>query len=216
MIFDLVTSGCRTDLIALSIIDNLGNSRKGGDSKKYPPSPAPSNIHQICEKETLDSTPGRIVAMSAAQPSAPGLNVIALISGGKDSLYSILHCIRNGHKVVALANLYPEPRNKTASASPNQRKYDEEEDIDSFMYQTIGHSVILSTKQPSKFPLPPTHHRRRSRHSPYLWNQGHRQRRDRVSHPASSSHKTGSSRNQRRICRRHPFYLSAHANRERR
>lgn len=37
VISGLVTSGCRTDLIALSIIDNLGNSRKGGDSKKYPP-----------------------------------------------------------------------------------------------------------------------------------------------------------------------------------
>ncbi|KAJ6152866.1 hypothetical protein N7497_007185 [Penicillium chrysogenum] len=59
--------------------------------------------------------------MSAAQPSAPGLNVIALISGGKDSLYSILHCIRNGHKVVALANLYPEPQNKS-STNPKQPK----------------------------------------------------------------------------------------------
>ncbi|KAJ5255332.1 hypothetical protein N7505_010483 [Penicillium chrysogenum] len=79
--------------------------------------------------------------MSAAQPSAPGLNVIALISGGKDSLYSILHCIRNGHKVVALANLYPEPQNKS-STNPKQPKRDEEDDIDSFMYQTIGHSII--------------------------------------------------------------------------
>ncbi|KAJ5236425.1 hypothetical protein N7489_006516 [Penicillium chrysogenum] len=79
--------------------------------------------------------------MSAAQPSAPGLNVIALISGGKDSLYSILHCIRNGHKVVALANLYPEPQNKS-STNPKQPKRDEEDDIDSFMYQTIGHNII--------------------------------------------------------------------------
>ncbi|KAJ5681949.1 uncharacterized protein N7477_001889 [Penicillium maclennaniae] len=62
----------------------------------------------------------------------PPLNVIALISGGKDSLYSTLHCIRNGHRIVALANLHPE-----ANLSPEN-----EEDIDSFMYQTIGHSVI--------------------------------------------------------------------------
>ncbi|OQD70652.1 hypothetical protein PENDEC_c022G01597 [Penicillium decumbens] len=61
----------------------------------------------------------------------PALNVIALISGGKDSLYSILHCIRNGHRVVALANLHPE-------LHPDN----DNEDIDSFMYQTIGHSVI--------------------------------------------------------------------------
>lgn len=66
-----------------------------------------------------------------------GLNVIALVSGGKDSLYSILHCIRNGHKVVALANLYP----KQAAIAQDDGE-EEEEDIDSFMYQTIGHSVI--------------------------------------------------------------------------
>ncbi|CAI4216475.1 unnamed protein product [Parascedosporium putredinis] len=35
------------------------------------------------------------------------LHVIALISGGKDSFYSLLHCLRNGHRVAALANLYP-------------------------------------------------------------------------------------------------------------
>ena len=60
--------------------------------------------------------------------------MIALVSGGKDSLYSILHCIRNGHTVVALANLYPKP-------GPGGDD-DDEEDTDSFMYQTIGHSVI--------------------------------------------------------------------------
>lgn len=76
-------------------------------------------------------------------PSSPGLNVIALISGGKDSLYSILHCIRNGHKVVALANLHP----------PEQPDTDAEEDIDSFMYQTIGHSVIPLYESALDIPL---------------------------------------------------------------
>jgi diphthine-ammonia ligase len=58
------------------------------------------------------------------------LKVIALISGGKDSLFSILHCLANGHDVVALANLYPEGQDA------------EDEDIDSYMYQTVGHSII--------------------------------------------------------------------------
>ena len=45
-------------------------------------------------------------------PAAPArgaerLNVIALVSGGKDSFFSLLHCMANGHRVVALANLYP-------------------------------------------------------------------------------------------------------------
>jgi diphthine-ammonia ligase len=60
------------------------------------------------------------------------LKVIALISGGKDSIFSILHCIANQHKVVALANLHP----------PLLGDNGEREDIDSFMYQTVGHSII--------------------------------------------------------------------------
>ncbi|KAJ5225492.1 hypothetical protein N7468_006717 [Penicillium chermesinum] len=76
-----------------------------------------------------------------------GLNVIALISGGKDSLYSILHCFRNGHKVVALANLHPAPETSQGASSP------ENEDIDSFMYQTIGHSVIPLYESALNIPL---------------------------------------------------------------
>jgi diphthine-ammonia ligase len=57
------------------------------------------------------------------------LKIVALISGGKDSFFSLLHCLANGHDVVALANLHP------AEASSI-------EDTDSFMYQTIGHAVI--------------------------------------------------------------------------
>lgn len=72
--------------------------------------------------------------------------MIALVSGGKDSLYSILHCIRNGHKVVALANLHPEQTN-------HQTPQDEDEDIDSFMYQTIGHSVIPLYESALQIPL---------------------------------------------------------------
>ena len=60
------------------------------------------------------------------------LNVIGLISGGKDSLFSLLHCVANGHNVIALANLYPEAPSTSV----------DEEDIDSQMYQTVGHTLI--------------------------------------------------------------------------
>ena len=66
----------------------------------------------------------------------PGLKVIALISGGKDSLFSILHCLANGHSVVALANLYPPP-----SADSIELEH-EADDLNSYMYQTVGHSLI--------------------------------------------------------------------------
>ncbi|KAE8352910.1 hypothetical protein BDV28DRAFT_157462 [Aspergillus coremiiformis] len=77
-------------------------------------------------------------------PQNNGLNVIALISGGKDSLYSLLHCHRNGHKVVALANLHP-----PAHDGPDP----EPEDLDSFMYQTIGHSIIPLYESALQIPL---------------------------------------------------------------
>ncbi|KAJ5733257.1 hypothetical protein N7533_013704 [Penicillium manginii] len=83
--------------------------------------------------------------------ATPGLNVIALVSGGKDSLFSILHCIRNGHKVIALANLHPDLTNTTPENA--NADADEEQDIDSFMYQTIGHSVIPLYEQALGIPL---------------------------------------------------------------
>ncbi|USP79736.1 hypothetical protein yc1106_07010 [Curvularia clavata] len=70
------------------------------------------------------------------------LNVIALISGGKDSLFSILHCQANGHRVVALANLHPRP---LANG--------DEQDTNSYMYQTVGHSVIPLYEQALGLPL---------------------------------------------------------------
>lgn len=61
-----------------------------------------------------------------------GLNVIGLVSGGKDSFFSLLHCQAQGHRIVALANVYP------ATTGPEE----DESDVDSFMYQTVGHQVI--------------------------------------------------------------------------
>lgn len=70
------------------------------------------------------------------------LNVIALVSGGKDSFFSILHCLANGHNIVALANLHPSP-----SATSD------DEDLNSYMYQTVGHSVIPLYEQALGIPL---------------------------------------------------------------
>ncbi|KAF5669143.1 meiotically up-regulated 71 [Fusarium denticulatum] len=48
--------------------------------------------------------------------SSEKLNVIALISGGKDSFFSLIHCIGHGHQIVALANLFPGPGPDSSSA----------------------------------------------------------------------------------------------------
>ncbi|KAK4201312.1 putative ribonuclease [Triangularia verruculosa] len=98
-------------------------------------------------------------AAATTQPQAESLNVIALISGGKDSFFSLLHCRENGHRVVALANLYPPTGTGSRAVSPTssvgdgtappgngevpeEKEEEEEEDLNSHMYQTVGHSVI--------------------------------------------------------------------------
>ena len=82
---------------------------------------------------------------------ADRLNVIALISGGKDSFFGLLHCIQNGHNVVALANLFPALEGETSTETQvieptmNQKSLERDlakPDLNSFMYQTVGHEVI--------------------------------------------------------------------------
>lgn len=73
----------------------------------------------------------------------PPLKVVCLISGGKDSLFSILHCLQNGHEVVALANLHP----------PYREGGEVVDDMDSYMYQTVGHTVIPLYEKALGLPL---------------------------------------------------------------
>lgn len=98
------------------------------------------------------------------------LNVVALISGGKDSFFSLLHCQANGHNVVALANLYPprkgnekDEKGEVTAILPGQQvvtddkgeegQEQEEEDLNSFMYQTVGHKVIPLYADATGLPL---------------------------------------------------------------
>ncbi|KEY71274.1 hypothetical protein S7711_08856 [Stachybotrys chartarum IBT 7711] len=84
------------------------------------------------------------------------LKVVALVSGGKDSFFNLLHCIHHGHDVVALANLYPasgpgqslevdciDP-NAPAPTSPADQGTGTApaSDLNSFMYQTVGHEIV--------------------------------------------------------------------------
>lgn len=141
--------------------------------------------------------------------SSGGLNVIALVSGGKDSFFSALHCLENGHRLIALANLHPPPppppspslplsagsrpggpevasvgiasgeqatlsarvatlhldRHAAAAAAapqapalasdrpPADDDKEEEVDLNSFMYQTVGHQVIPLYTEATGLPL---------------------------------------------------------------
>lgn len=61
------------------------------------------------------------------------MKFVALISGGKDSFYNIMQCMKNGHTLLALANLHPH------DSSVNE--------LDSFMFQTVGHDIIEYYRQ---------------------------------------------------------------------
>lgn len=67
------------------------------------------------------------------------MKFVALVSGGKDSCYNIIHCLKQGHELVALANLHP--------ADTTQQE------LDSFMFQTVGHDIISLYEQCTDLPL---------------------------------------------------------------
>ncbi|MED6211220.1 hypothetical protein PIB30_071649 [Stylosanthes scabra] len=67
------------------------------------------------------------------------MKVVALVSGGKDSCYAMMKSIHYGHQIVALANLLPAD--------------DTVDELDSYMYQTVGHQIIVSYAQCMGLPL---------------------------------------------------------------
>lgn len=71
------------------------------------------------------------------------MKVVALISGGKDSCYNMCKCVDDGHEIVALANLYP-------GSEKDNNTMDE---LDSFMYQTVGHEAITAYSKAMGIPL---------------------------------------------------------------
>ncbi|EGD80940.1 ATP-binding domain-containing protein 4 [Salpingoeca rosetta] len=66
------------------------------------------------------------------------MDVVALVSGGKDSCHNMLHCVAAGHRIVALANIAP-PQ--------------DQDEVDSYMYQTVGHEAITRLAQALELPL---------------------------------------------------------------
>lgn len=65
------------------------------------------------------------------------MKVVALISGGKDSCFNMMQCVAAGHRIVALANLRPAHT----------------DELDSYMYQTVGHQAIELYAEAMDLPL---------------------------------------------------------------
>ena len=68
-----------------------------------------------------------------------GVPFMALISGGKDSLFNIAKCLAHGHELVAVANLHP------PSDGPDE--------LDSFMFQSAGATAIEALAECLGVPL---------------------------------------------------------------
>ncbi|KAH3756592.1 protein E01A2.5 [Pelomyxa schiedti] len=108
------------------------------------------------------------------------MKVAALVSGGKDSIYSMMQCVAHGHTISVLVNLQPPTRSallssqsqsqsQPPSASAVQSEHpqttpavitpvnpaDDEviDELDSFMYQTVGHEAIAAVAECLEIPL---------------------------------------------------------------
>ncbi|CAH8586255.1 unnamed protein product [Schistosoma turkestanicum] len=70
------------------------------------------------------------------------MKFVALVSGGKDSIYNIMECIAHGHSLVALVNLCP------PKCSDNKTL-----EIDSYMYQSVGSEAVEHISSALQVPL---------------------------------------------------------------
>ncbi|GAA99002.1 hypothetical protein E5Q_05691, partial [Mixia osmundae IAM 14324] len=66
------------------------------------------------------------------------MKIVGLLSGGKDSCFNLCHCVAQGHQVVCLASLAP-PKGT--------------DELDSYMYQTVGQDAIETVAQAMQLPL---------------------------------------------------------------
>lgn len=83
------------------------------------------------------------------------MKYVALLSGGKDSCYNLLHCAKNGHELVAAASLGPESGKGSTPAlgltSCQSIQFSEE--LDSYLYQTVGQDAIEFVARALDVPL---------------------------------------------------------------
>ena len=87
--------------------------------------------------------------------------VVALVSGGKDSCFNMMHCVANGHEIVALANLHP-TKNPSIPGKFLLRIRGKQlfklflpvlDERDSMMFQTVGHDLIEAIALSMDLPL---------------------------------------------------------------
>jgi diphthine-ammonia ligase len=81
----------------------------------------------------------------------PRYCIVGLVSGGKDSIYSLVEAKRQGHEIVCLANLYPVPTETPSTATDKEEASATE--LDSHCFQTVAHTVIPAIAECMGLPL---------------------------------------------------------------
>ena len=81
------------------------------------------------------------------------MDLVGLVSGGKDSIYNLLEAVRLGHRVVCLANLHPAPPPPPAAPAAAAASEEAPQELDSWMYQTVGWNVVPALCQALGLPL---------------------------------------------------------------
>lgn len=70
------------------------------------------------------------------------MKVVALVSGGKDSCFAMMECVKYGHEIIGLAHLFPQENGSKSTA-----------EIDSFMFQSVGSNLVESIASCMDVPL---------------------------------------------------------------
>lgn len=82
------------------------------------------------------------------------MKYVALLSGGKDSCFNLLHCKKNGHQLVAVASLAPEAgKGRPLSLQTHATQNCLPDEIDSYLYQTVGQDGISLIADALRVPL---------------------------------------------------------------
>lgn len=66
-----------------------------------------------------------------------GMKLVALVSGGKDSVLGMMEAVKRGHEIRCIANLRPPP-----SDEPRPAEGDDGEELDSHCFQTCGYRAV--------------------------------------------------------------------------
>ena len=135
---------------ALNKAANLSTDKLESEEKAPSDGSSDESSNDMMDKSTVVASP---VKMPILRPLRR-YTCVALVSGGKDSCFAMMEAQRWGHSIAVLANLCPARKHenqKNDSDIPPSNMDDE--DLNSFMFQTVGHTAVNAISQAMGLPL---------------------------------------------------------------